>query len=258
MEQDPNTHLPQLQAVFHEQGAEGVVAFINAFPIFSERKALYGLAQRSFAQNDAPDLDALITIVQAGISDCIREAARETTAGNVTEAAKRIDAANIFSYNLAADLAECWPNDQAPRTRQHFEIGVRLAEDCVRWREQLQKGPRPFALAWWAKGVHHLSLGNTAEAVESFRNALHYADLAAAAAQIEANRDFGSILASGYLALALQESGDPEGKELFTGACQAFEKLLADGGESAEDAQLGLDQLNTMRARLAAHAPGRN
>jgi hypothetical protein len=79
------------------------------------------------------------------------------------------DTGNIFSYNLLADLADCWPDDDLPRERHHFEEGLRAAEDCIRWREELGKPNDRKAMAWWGKGAHLLSLDRANEAVDAFK-----------------------------------------------------------------------------------------
>ena len=65
-----------------------------------------------------------------------------------------LQGASILSYNLSADLADCWPGDEKERTRAHFEAGLAAAKDCVRWREELQNPPGTLSMAWWAKGMH--------------------------------------------------------------------------------------------------------
>jgi len=65
--------------------------------------------------------------------------------------------------------------------------------------------------------------------------------------------DFGCLVAQGYLALAQIAAGNAAGEELFAKICTTFQAVKDNSeGEAAEDAQFGLDQIQTMRARLTA------
>jgi len=49
-----------------------------------------------------------------------------------------LQGASILSYNLSADLADCWPGDTLERTRAHFEAGrQRYQKACDRFKAQL-------------------------------------------------------------------------------------------------------------------------
>jgi hypothetical protein len=76
--------------------------------------------------------------------------------------------ANVLAYNLAADLAPCWPGDEMVREVHHSEVGVDLADNCLQWRVELGKGPDAFAIAHWVRGVHLLALECVEDAVEAF------------------------------------------------------------------------------------------
>ncbi len=246
----PDTQLDAIREAFERGGAEGVIVFISQFETIDERKALYGAARRVILKRGEQNLDTVVTLIQKAIADCISASEAEP---DPQLAAKIKDTANIFSYNLSADMAECWPEDHNPRSPHHFEIGLAAAEDCLRWRHELKKGPWPFSIAWWAKGVHQLSLGRAAEAVESFHQSYHHAELVAVGAQKDAATDFGCVLAIGYLSLAKIAAGDPAGAAEFESACDTFRTVAAgEPGEAADDAEFGLAQLETMHDRLKA------
>lgn len=243
------THKDQLQAAMQSGKAAGALRFIAEFATIDERAELYRLAQRLVGRSNAPDLDMLIEIVQAGIKDCM--AASDAAAAADPDGAARIkDMGNRASYNLSADLAECWPGDETPRTDRHFHTGLAAADDCIRWREDLKKEPWSFSMAWWARGAHLLSLGRAADAERSFGDALRYAELACAAKDGDPRTDFGCLLARGYVGLAQAALGRGYGP--YDAACSAFRVVTAEGGEKGDDARFGIDQLETMRRRLAA------
>ena len=173
----PETHWDGMRTAMETGGPTTVVEFIDGFD-GEERRKLYAFAQRAFYDRDwqGKNFDAYVEIVNAGIAEGLRQA---EAADDPEEAAKLTDYSNVLSYNLSADLAECWPGDDAPRERRHFEAGLKAAEDCIRWREELGKGPFPFSIAYWAKGMHLLSLGDHAGALENFRKSFDYAESSA-------------------------------------------------------------------------------
>lgn len=79
--------------------------------------------------------------------------------------------ANVQSYNLSANLADCWPGEENPRERHHFEAGLAAAERCVALRTQLKKDNISMARAHWMAGAHQLALRRFGDAEESFRTA---------------------------------------------------------------------------------------
>jgi hypothetical protein len=227
-------------------GAAAYVAFVEGFTDRLERRKLYGAASGAMGPRSTErDLDAACDIARAGIAEGLRQSATET---DPAEASRRKDFANVLSYNLAADMAECWPEDSTPRARRHFVAGLAAAEDCVRWREELAKPPGPRQMAFWAKGTHEMSLGMARAAAASFERALEYARQSAttAPAAVVVGGDFGVILSAGYLGIATKS-------RLFDEACDAFEHTAeTTTGEPAQDAAFGLAQLRCFAERLAA------
>jgi hypothetical protein len=240
-----------------EGGGEAAAAFALAFSDELERRVLFVFGASSLTEREwtGRNLDAYIAFCDAGITECLRQAA---AAPDVETRDKRTDIANVISYNLAAGLADCW-EDGNLRQRRHFKRGLQAAQDCIRWRLELDKGPAPFAMAYWAKGMHLLSLGDSAGAVESFQVGREYSRLAADEAglgsTLGATADFGVVLAAGYLGLARSVAQMSGGDELYTQARAAFTEQLQDSAR-AEDAQFGLDQLRTARQRYAPPEAG--
>ncbi len=246
----PEIHWNELRARMEGFGAGAVIEFINGMDTLGQRLNLYGFAQRAFGGRDwqGKNLDAVAEVVQSAIAVALEAAAD----GDDAERNSQItDFANALSYNLSADLAECWPGDPLERERRHFELGLRAAEDCLRWREELGKGDYPFAIAHWARGMHLLSLGRSDDAAKSMQAAVERAAALAKSegepSEVEAGGNFMVNLNSGYLGIARAAAGDDTGRELFERACGAFEQTTADG---AEDAKFGLEQLRFVAGKF--------
>jgi len=242
-----------LRALFQDDGGDKIVAFIQGMADLERRRKFYTLARQALPdRTDAKrNLDEAILIARAGIAEGLRQADLARARSDTVEAGECIDFANRLSYNLAADLAECWPGDDTLRERRHFEAGLRAAYDCILWRQELGKPPDRRAMAHWVAGMHHLSLGNLVEAVFGFEAALGLALQAIAApatkpdGYIRPGGDFGVILYYGYRGIARHLLGTGSGMRQFEHACGAFEGTIrtAEDEEAAEDGKFGLDQL---------------
>jgi hypothetical protein len=167
--------------------------------------------------------------------------------------------ANVQAYNFAADLAPCWPGDDEPRERRHYEKGAELARRMLRWRIELDKQPESFALAYWALGIHLLGLGEHAEAAEAFGRALEHSRLAAEEygrlPRVGADGDWQVVLHSGYQGLARACGGDAAGPAQYSAACAAFRAMGEEQLELAEDARFGLAQLEQARRAVCPGLP---
>jgi hypothetical protein len=249
----PDRHWEEMRKLMEGEGAEAVIKFIDAFEDDEQRRQLYSFARFAFAMKEweGKNLDALIAVANAGIAEGLRQA---QAAPSAETSAKLVDFANVLSYNLSADLAECWPGDTLPRERRHFEAGLKAAEDCIRWREELAKGPEPFAIAYWAKGMHQLSLGDVDGAVENFEKSRAYNVDAAkeegGATEVSAEAGFGLILAEGYVGLAEWVRGDEAGKGRFENALAAFRDGAAKYADKKDDFQFGIDQLEWVKGKF--------
>ena len=163
---------------------------------------------------------------------------------------KRLNGAHIISFNLAADLADCWPGDAGPRTESHFRRGLEAAEDCLSLcRPDITNG---LANDYWIKGMHQISLGDATGAAASFSKSIQNA---ARAARENGKPDtlgedgaFGVILGYGYAGLALQMAGDPEGAALYQQAIDTF-KAQCEDEEKKGDAEFGISQLEEVYAK---------
>lgn len=249
----PDRHAGDVLQAFRERGAEGVVAFALSRTDAAERRQLLFFAHKVLGKADGHggNLDGYVTVIRCAFDELLRQAAAEQ---DPAEARKRTEAANVLAFNFAAALAECWPEDPSPRAPRHFHEGLLAADRALAWRRELGKAPENFALAWWAKGVHELSLGRFHEAAQSFEESYENAVAAATAGgrgtAVAAGGDFSVLVAFGYRGLALDFASDPEGRGMFDAACAAFQEGGRGKGEDAEDARFGLAQLACMRERL--------
>ncbi len=243
-------HAETLKIVASKSAADAI-AFIESFGDDIERRILFLFARRALVMDEWPgrNLDTCIAVARAGIKEMLRQAA---TAANDDMRQRCINLANAMSYDLAADTADCWPGDNLPRTREHFEAGLAAAEDCIRWRIELRTGEDSLATAWWAKGIHQLALGDPAGARQSWNRSFELAQVAARGAGradgVSLDGDFGVILAWGYVGLADWVVGEPDGKVRYGEAITIFNAQGADP-ELEEDARFGIEQLECVRAK---------
>lgn len=249
----PEVHWEEMRSKMETDGPQAVVTFIESFSRDKERRELYSFAQRAFGMQDweGKNFDGCIAVVRAGIAEGISQS---EAAENPEDAAKLKDFANILSYNMSADLAECWPGDTMVREKRHLEAGLTAAQDCIRWREELKKGPFPFAIAYWAKGMHQLSLGDSGGSVQSFQVAFDYgvkhAEQESIPAEVSAESTFLVILNSGYLGIAQWLFGDESGRERYEAACNAFHGQMERFEQKKDDAQFGLEQLQYVKEKF--------
>ncbi|HXH20707.1 MAG TPA: hypothetical protein VNN10_01670 [Dehalococcoidia bacterium] len=157
-------------------------------------------------------LDAAVAVADAGISE-VEEYLEE--AGDAVERQNLMRALHMLNFNLAADLADCWPDDEVPREQRHFERGLRAAESLLGPLFQGAVAPDVLANDHWVKGMHLLCLGRPEEAFRAWTDAAACAAEAATRAGLPATGPDSSLqflLLSGYLGIALAARGGQEGK----------------------------------------------
>lgn len=226
-----------VQMVMQGQGAERLDRFDRAREVWV------------FGPWRGKDLDDYIVLADAGIEEAMRQA-REAT--DPEEIIALVDRANVMSYNLAADLAACWPGDTLNRQPRHFQRGLSAALQSVEWRLELDKGPYPLYIAYWAAGMHQLSLGHCEQAVYTLNQALNHAQQHTADSGLPLGlapeAGFDLILAHGYLGIALERCG--QGSDQYDLAVEAFEEGIAEYPDRADDYSFGISQLETARAAV--------
>lgn len=253
----PANQWETMKSLVENDGPIATIRFVEGHAP-DERRKLYEFGHRALSGREwsGKNLDALVIFVRAGIESALAQAA----AAPEDERRHQLeDAASKHAFNLAADLAECWPGDEMPRERRHFQTGLEMARQALDWRERLAKGALPFALAWWAHGMHLLSLREpaaTAAAATSFERALEWSRRIAVEKQVPTevhpDTDFQVLLNTGYLALARQQAGDASAADLERDVTLAFRTRVDRGGEDRDDFQFGLDQLAKVRSQLGA------
>lgn len=256
----PELHWERLKSEMEQNGPEGVIAFIESMEDEKERLDLYFFSHQAFNNREwnsrdwkGKNFDDYVAVTNAAINEALRQSEK---AGDPETARKLLDTANIMSFNFAANLAECWPGDDMPRERRHFEEGLRVASNCVTWREQLGKPPDRKSMAYWVKGMHALSLRDYEASMEAFRRSLEYAREGASAAgktpEIVAGSTFDVILNNGYLGIAEIATGIDSGRNRYETTRQAFqEQMQSDNKEIKEDAAFGLAQLKKVEEKFA-------
>jgi hypothetical protein len=243
---------PAMKEAVENTGATGVVKLIEGFDSDLERRVLYVHARGGLVMGDweGKSFDPYFEVCDAGIAELLAQAA----AADDDETHKaREHAAHVISFNLAADLADCWPGDDAPRTPAHFERGLKAADDCLGWCDPANS--QGLSIDWWVRGMHQLSLDRPTDAHESWLRSQEYAVEAAreegSPAEVSSAAGFGVILASGYIGLAAAASGDATGADRLDDALAAFKLQLADD-DKRDDAQFGIDQLEKVRDKYIA------
>lgn len=201
------------------------------------------------SSTNAIDLDQLIVSTQNTCDELLARGA--------------VDDANKKTYNLAADLAECWPGDEQPREPRHLEAGVAAAERCLAWRRELGKGPGPFAIAHWAHGMHLLSLAHRAGAgrralldravaalADSVECARRDAEDRGARTALDADGDYLVITNAGFLAVAREMASPGSGRAALDEARAAFRAQAERHADRREDALFGLASLDMVARRF--------
>ncbi|MCB1221361.1 MAG: hypothetical protein H7A35_07780 [Planctomycetales bacterium] len=248
-------HWPTMRQKLESGGVEAAISWIDySFRDELERRVLFLFARQGMVMGEwkGKNLDACVQFADAAIAECLSQSAR---ASDEETRNRRLDSANVASYNLAADLAWCW-DDDLPREQRHYERGLKAAQECIKWRRQLKKGAWPLSMAWWAEGVHRLALKDDGAAVHSMQKALEHAVRDAAEKGLSSEEGpacAGTVLMNlGWLELAKLRSGDGA-------AAERLESVLANLASQEEspdehiaaDAQFYRQQLNDARRIVA-------
>ncbi|MHB8571972.1 MAG: hypothetical protein ACYDAY_03305 [Candidatus Dormibacteria bacterium] len=180
-------------------------------------------------------------------------AANADLAADPAERRVLLDEARVLAYNLAADLADCWPDDGQRRGTRHFQAGLEAGLECLRWTEELERGARARSTGHWVVGMHQLSLGQVPDAAASWKASLALAG-EAASGSLRPEQDFLVALTTGYLAIARMRLSDAGAEGELDRARSTF-RSLADGAAedagAAAEASLGLEQLDIVRERYS-------
>lgn len=243
---------PALRAALANGGPAAMVTAVLERESDAERCTLFRFARQGmvFEEWEGKSLDAYVAVVDAARAwlseraESVPSEDRNDYLGVLAE----------LTFNFAADIADCWPGDDEPRQRAHFERGAEVAEQSVGLRDELDKPDGSKHLGWWAFGYHQLRLGNTAAAVDGMERSLEHARRAAREAgdhdEITLQAPFPVLIGAGYLGLARIADGEPSGPDLYGEALAAFQGQLADPGRK-DDAQFGIDQLERVHGLIS-------
>lgn len=246
-------HWSEMKARLETGDPEAVVKFIKEkFDDDVEKRVMYIFARGGILFDEWKDknLDACIPVADAGIEELLRQA--EESPDEETRN-RRIDTANVISYNLGSDLAFCW-NDPYERTEAHFKRGLKAGEDCVRWRKELNKPAMPFSMAYWVCGIHRLALNDKEGALKDFEESLRYAELDSKEqnnpTELE-EADGILVLANGWVALTKILIGKENAQQEYDNIMALFRKQTESKDEHiSEDAKFYVIQLEKVKKLL--------
>jgi hypothetical protein len=242
-----------LKSAVEKGGGKEAVNFIEGFEGI-EKRVMYSFARMGLVMGDwqNKNFDDYIAVVDSGIAMLESEANKAP----IEEKELWLRRMHAMNYNLAADLAACWPGDDQPRTKKHLARGLKAAEDCIKLQEKLGNEPGILSMDYWAKGMHELSLGKTDDAVESWQASFEYAKKDAKkngkAGQVDRDAPFSVILGLGYLGLARWIKGEEDGKAHYEQAIRAFKAQTEDASMKG-DAEFGISQLEKVKETYLKH-----
>jgi hypothetical protein len=211
---------------------------------------MYAFARMGLVMGDwqNKNFDDYIAVVDNGISML----EKEVNKAPAEEKEPWLGRIHAMNYNLTADLADCWPGDDQPRTKKHLARGLKAAEDCIKLQEKLGMKSGILSMDYWAKGMHELSMGKVTDAVESWQASFEYAKKDAEENNkpsiVSKDAPFGVILGLGYLGLAHWIKGDETGKAEYEQAINAF-NAQTDDASLKGDAEFGISQLEKVKQK---------
>ena len=234
-----------LKQAVEQGGGKEAVSFIETFEGL-EKRIMYSFARMGLVMGDwqNKNFDDYIIVVDHGINVLEKEADKAPDEDKVLWL-KRLHALN---YNLSADLADCWPGDDQPRTQEHFARALMAAEYCLKLQETIQGGDGILSMDYWAKGMHEFSLGRIKEAINSWAASFEHAKKDGGTSEVTKDAPFGVILGLGYLGLARWKNSEDEGKVQYKQAISTFEEQTADE-KLKGDAEFGISQLEKIRQK---------
>jgi len=237
------TYWPKIKKLAETEGAQSIISLCEQEQDIEMRWSLYRFSNQTLAQRDwnGRDLSTAITVGEAAIESMLKIASSDKAIEKTYK-----DRANILCYNLGANLCDCW-DDGIERNDTFFEKGVELACRAIKFREELDKGPAPFSMAYWLRGKNYLSLGQVAKAKEDLKKSLDYAKEDARTKSLpdslSADAGFAVILGYGLVAIAEIVEGVVGARESFDQVIKVFESQISQDSDKKADAEFGIFQL---------------
>lgn len=249
---------PEMKRLMETEGPDAVLLFPDGLAIHDQMDLEAMAAKRFYAEEwQGKSLDRYAEYAGRMITKYLHLAEGEED----TERAERYTQfANAQSYNLSANLAECWPEEAGQvKERRHFEWGLKLALRCIALRTALKKDALSMSRAYWLAGAHHLALHQWEQAVAYFTQAFRYASatpegdgpLACTPAS-----SLDQVLSLGYLGVALQAQGQGEGKALYDQAIQCCQAIAAGDEKRKPGALYFIQQLVHVKGLYLGRAEG--
>lgn len=243
-----NPDVEELTNSFLTDGIEGIDSVVKEYPIEGNQrlKLLDSIRQKT---NSSYISDHLLDRMHEIHEACIAEALDSANAqGSANGNEELLMYANVTSYNLAANLADCWMDAEEPRSVEHFTAGVASAERCLELRRQLNKPPAAMAMAYFIRGVHEYSLKQYSSAESSWTNKLENEKLSPdTAAASPASLDM--LLSHGLIGLARWSQGVGDGSDYEESLRRLEAERTADNNNEVE---LFLDELRLLKEK---HGP---
>ena len=117
---------PTLRAALEQHGPQAMIDAIMAEPSDGARSALFRFARLGLVVGEweGKNLDDYLAVTDAGIAWLGHRA--EDHAGE--ERDRYLGVLAELTFNLAADVADCWPGDDEPRQPHHFQRAMEIAE----------------------------------------------------------------------------------------------------------------------------------
>jgi len=236
------SHQEELTKYFLADGIAGIQNHLDKCnPDGNERLRLLESVRKAIDATYIDDhtLDRMQEIYEGCIAESLRIADDDESL---------VQHANVLSYNLSANLADCWVDAVEPRSVKHFYAGVFAAKRCLSLRKQLNKPPAAMAMAYFILGVHEYSLQQFAEANNSWSKKLE-SEFLSYQDPIEAKQDLNILLSRGLIALARWSLGT-ENEENYRESIRHLK--AARTVENANECDLFVDELRLLKER---HAP---
>ncbi|MCD6327112.1 hypothetical protein J7M28_06125 [bacterium] len=222
--------LERVKSLLSEADSFEAVKFVNGLDEpMSVAKRYAGLVEALYSEERSiPDM---ITIGRAGLQYCLTKA--EELSDEAPETAKSLkDAAKVISFNLAANVWPGWDADGIEISRRDSIAGLDAAKLNLRMVKELDEGPVPLSVSYWAIGAQHLALTDYPKALEAFASSMKSA--------AEGDNKGSEQLALGYIGITNLLSARKEmGQQQLDEAIAGLEEI---GGD---DSNFFIDQLRT-------------
>ena len=248
--QDPEDYQDTLTQILADEGPYGVLEYIDGFEETTQIE-LFSIARQVmvFGRWSDRNLDEIVMVGEAGIEQVM---AMANAATDQLEIQTLLDIANVMSFNLSADIAQCWPGDTLYRSEELLQRGLSAALQCVEWRRELNKDDYSLYIAYWAAGMHQMSLNRPQEAVYNLVKALNHAQQYTIDSGLTLglcpSAGFDLLLAHGYLGIAMEMCGMED--DQYSRAISAFHQGMEEYPEWSEDYSFGIEQLQWARGNL--------